>query len=101
MKCFTHTDSEAVGICKSCQKGICKVCAIELSTGLSCHDCNRVKAIHPASGVTFWAICSIILWISFLISYLVYDDFELTTFSFSIISTVILVIASYDLSRKQ
>ena len=36
MKCFSHPDRDAVGVCKSCQKGVCGGCAIDLGKGLAC-----------------------------------------------------------------
>ena len=36
MKCFYHRDIDAVGTCKSCGKGLCADCAIDLSKGLAC-----------------------------------------------------------------
>ena len=36
MRCFSHQDKEAVGICKSCGKGVCSECAIDLGKGLAC-----------------------------------------------------------------
>ena len=36
MKCFNHPGVDAVGICKSCQKGLCPGCAVDLSKGLAC-----------------------------------------------------------------
>ncbi len=36
MKCFDHQDRDAIGICKSCQKGLCPDCAADLSQGLAC-----------------------------------------------------------------
>jgi hypothetical protein len=36
MKCFNHPDVEAVGICKSCNKGICKECLTEVENGIAC-----------------------------------------------------------------
>ena len=36
MKCFDHSDQDAVGICKSCQKGLCKDCAVDLTNGIAC-----------------------------------------------------------------
>jgi hypothetical protein len=35
MRCFYH-ENEAVGICKSCGKGICQDCAIDFKKGLAC-----------------------------------------------------------------
>ena len=36
MKCFLHNSSDAVGICKSCNKAICTDCAIDTGRGLAC-----------------------------------------------------------------
>jgi hypothetical protein len=36
MRCFYHEVREAVGSCKSCGKGLCRECAVELPKGLAC-----------------------------------------------------------------
>ena len=36
MKCFFHQDRDAVGICKSCGRGICSECAFDLGKGIAC-----------------------------------------------------------------
>ena len=36
MRCFYHQDREAVGSCKSCGKGVCRDCAVDLTKGLAC-----------------------------------------------------------------
>jgi len=36
MKCFNHPIVDAVGICKSCQKGLCPGCAADQGRGLAC-----------------------------------------------------------------
>jgi hypothetical protein len=38
MKCFAHQHSDAVGLCKNCQKGICSACAIDTGDGVACSD---------------------------------------------------------------
>ncbi len=38
MKCFYHNDKDAIGICKSCEKGLCKDCAVDLGKGLACKN---------------------------------------------------------------
>ena len=38
MKCFYHNDKDAVGICKSCKKGLCIDCAVDLGKGLACKN---------------------------------------------------------------
>lgn len=48
MKCFYHNDKDAVGTCKSCNKGLCADCAADPGTGLACKgSCeDKVKAIN-------------------------------------------------------
>ena len=36
MRCFYHEDKEAVGTCKSCGRGLCRACAVELPKSLAC-----------------------------------------------------------------
>src|SRR5262245_35664997 len=38
MKCFEHQDRDAVGVCKSCCKGVCSECAVDVGKGLACRD---------------------------------------------------------------
>ena len=38
MNCFNHPDVPAVGICKACQKGLCKECAFDLGHGIACKN---------------------------------------------------------------
>jgi hypothetical protein len=36
MKCYYHRDVDAIGLCKSCSKGICPPCATDVGGGLAC-----------------------------------------------------------------
>ena len=36
MNCYYHQTEVAVGLCKSCQKGLCPRCAVELKKSLAC-----------------------------------------------------------------
>jgi hypothetical protein len=38
MRCFYHQDKEAVGTCRSCGKGVCIECAVDLGKGLACRS---------------------------------------------------------------
>jgi len=38
MNCFYHPSTVAVGICKSCGKGLCLESAVDLGKGLACKD---------------------------------------------------------------
>lgn len=44
MECFSHPDAAAVGLCKSCGKGVCRSCAIEVERGLACSEACRPVA---------------------------------------------------------
>lgn len=48
MHCFVHTDRDAVGICKSCNKGICVDCAADLQHSLACKGAHEeaVEQLH-------------------------------------------------------
>lgn len=43
MLCFNHTDRQAVGVCKSCQRGICTECATDLGHGLACKGKHELQ----------------------------------------------------------
>lgn len=36
MKCFKHPESEAVGTCKQCSKGMCPACAKDIGMSIVC-----------------------------------------------------------------
>ena len=36
MNCFNHRDKPAIGLCKSCLKGLCEDCLAEVHNGLVC-----------------------------------------------------------------
>jgi hypothetical protein len=44
MKCFYHNESDAVGVCRHCLKGICAECAVDFGDGLACKDHCESKA---------------------------------------------------------
>jgi hypothetical protein len=44
MNCFYHPGVAAVGICKSCSKGICPECNVDLGDGLACKGRCEEKA---------------------------------------------------------
>jgi hypothetical protein len=48
MHCYYHQDKEAVGSCKSCYKGLCSECAVDVGAGLACRgQCEeRVRACN-------------------------------------------------------
>jgi hypothetical protein len=38
MKCFQHATVDAFGICRTCGKGVCGICARDLGFGIVCSD---------------------------------------------------------------
>ena len=48
MNCFRHREVVAVGLCKSCQKGLCPTCTVDVGQGLACHDAceEQVRSIN-------------------------------------------------------
>ena len=38
MKCFNHHETEAIGQCKHCYKGLCLECITDLGDGLACKE---------------------------------------------------------------
>jgi hypothetical protein len=45
MQCFLHHDIAAVGICRTCGKGLCPACAREIDRGIVCSDACAEFAI--------------------------------------------------------
>ena len=48
MRCFNHSDKDAVGLCKACCKGLCHDCATDLEHGIACRGKHEpaVQAAH-------------------------------------------------------
>jgi hypothetical protein len=46
--CFNHPEREALGVCKSCCKGLCADCAADLGHGIACRGTHedRVEALN-------------------------------------------------------
>ena len=48
MKCFNHEAADAVGICKNCNKAICRTCVVDVGNGIACRgSCeDEVRAVN-------------------------------------------------------
>jgi hypothetical protein len=42
MNCYNHPETSAVGMCVSCNKGICKACADDTKNDLTCSFCSTL-----------------------------------------------------------
>lgn len=46
MKCFTHRSDDAIGLGKTCQKGLCDKCAVDLGHALVCRGACETEAVQ-------------------------------------------------------
>ena len=49
MECFYHSAAPAVGICKNCQRGVCRECAAEIADGIACSGRCESQAVALGS----------------------------------------------------
>jgi len=46
VKCFNHSEVDAVGLCKSCGRGLCHECVSDVGMSISCkHRCEADVAV--------------------------------------------------------
>lgn len=54
MKCFGHPEIDALGICKSCGKGLCGICFVDTGLGLACNgSCQKIVTTVTAQTAEF------------------------------------------------
>jgi hypothetical protein len=58
MKCFNHSESDAVAVCKACGKAICHECTTDLGHSIACKDscvekANLLEAIVSNAKTTY------------------------------------------------
>ncbi len=120
MECYNHESLNAVGLCKSCYKAICKECAKELEHGLACSEIcesdvtetnemnERGKKLYgighrkskmPSSGVIIWAILSLLLWAVVLINFFLNNHTDIVTAVFATGFTLLAVFAHFSSKR--
>jgi hypothetical protein len=110
MKCFNHDSSDAVAICKSCNKALCHACASDVGNGVAClGDCeHEVRALNElirrnrtAAQKTGYAynrnaiVCALI---ALIFIYLSYDAFQSGRTPLLVVtagSTVIFALAAF------
>src|SRR4249919_3607413 len=44
MKCFVHSQAEAVGTCRTCHRGLCRDCAVAEPGFIACHGACAEQA---------------------------------------------------------
>lgn len=45
MNCFYHPDRPAIGLCKHCQRGLCRACAADVEDVLACRDRHEQQVL--------------------------------------------------------
>jgi hypothetical protein len=76
MECFTHTGSQAIGICKTCSKAVCRSCAQDAGMFIACsaacekeaadlHEMNQRGKKMYGIGVPKKLASSVIMWLLF------------------------------------
>jgi hypothetical protein len=120
MECFNHQEAQAVGICKSCFKAVCRNCAVELKNGLACSeecatDVNEYNQMNekgkiiygignrkskiPATGVILWSFLSLAMWSMFIYAYVMSGNIVFETLIMGIIFTVVTGFVYYSSKR--
>ncbi len=59
MKCSIHNDTDAIGVCSNCHKGVCSSCSLELGKKLYCHQCangvfNKIASSNEVEASYYW-----------------------------------------------
>ena len=121
MLCFNHTSSQAIGMCKACQKGLCSECAVETSAGIACPgDCEtrvveveemnerglkvygigKYKSRLPSSGVLLWGTMAALVWAIFGFLYYRTGYFHYDIAVPAVFFTIIAAFAVYSSRRS-
>lgn len=53
MRCHTHTDTEAVGVCTVCGHGVCEGCGVNVGGQIRCKSCLATSSPEKFSGPLF------------------------------------------------
>ncbi|MFT4172337.1 MAG: hypothetical protein QM639_07240 [Rhodocyclaceae bacterium] len=48
MHCYTHQDSHAIAVCRTCGKAVCGICSVSIPFAIACStECaDEAKAVH-------------------------------------------------------
>lgn len=120
MHCFRHSPADAIGLCKTCFKAVCRECAVDVGNGLACAgDCERkvlelnemwdrsariygvgtYKSRIPSTGVLLWLVLALGMWATTGYSYLRGGGLDAASFVTAIVFTCALGLAYYSARR--
>lgn len=114
MRCFNHSEIEAVGTCKACGKGLCKECAADLGHGLACNPTHveKVETLNSLinrnikvtginkRGVLVMPIFFAFMGLGFLVSGLITNTKASPFSTFMGVGFVVFAIVTYLINRK-
>jgi hypothetical protein len=110
MKCFNHDGSDAVAICKNCNKALCHTCAVDVGNGVACvGDCEQeVRALNELirrnrtaaqkTGYAYHRNAIVCAMVALVFAYLSFDAFQSGRTPFLVVtagSTVIFAMAAF------
>lgn len=55
MKCEKHPDTDAVGACVSCGRGVCPICKISYNNMIHCKECIEAGRVGGHQYAAYWA----------------------------------------------
>lgn len=112
MHCFRHRDKPALGICKSCGKGLCSECFVELANGIACRTgCeervalinrivdNNARVMQVANRQLRIAACAGLLVGIVLIGFAVYTSSRQEPFLTLFFGTLGIIATAFSLTR--
>lgn len=120
MHCFRHSPADAVGLCKTCFKAVCRECAVDVGNGLACAgECERKvlelnemwersariygigshKSRIPSTGVLLWLALALGMWGMTAYSYFKGPGLDVSSLITAIVFTGALGLAYYSARR--
>jgi hypothetical protein len=89
MECFTHANTNAVGVCKNCGKAICRECAHDAGFAVTCSDAcateaaalnemnQRGKKLYGIDATSSRLASSVVMWAIFFVCSIGYGLWQL------------------------
>lgn len=120
MNCYRHPSTPALGICKTCFKGVCQECGADVGNGLACRGECEEKVLElnemwersakiygvgkhqsriPSSGVLLWLLLSTAFWFLLGYEYYRYEEINVGSLITAIIFTACLGVAHFSAKR--
>lgn len=118
MNCYNHTETVALGICKHCNKGICRDCLTDLGDGLACTaTCvDEVKSLNETihkninaskstgrnynAAALFYAAMGLVFILTSLIVFARKDPFTITMGSLFLAYAAYLIYSKNKINKK-